>query len=92
MTDASGQIIGAVEIFSDATAKKQVERRVCEPESMALRDSLTDLPNRRHIELKVKQSLEESQQFGRSFGLLMLDIDNFKQSTMCTDVMPGTLS
>lgn len=79
MTDASGQIIGAVEVFSDATAKEQAERRVHELETMAFRDSLTCVPNRRYTELKVKQALEESQQFGRSFGLLMLDIDHFKQ-------------
>jgi diguanylate cyclase (GGDEF)-like protein len=52
---------------------------VHELEGIAFRDSLTCLPNRRYIELKVKQSLEEFQQFGRSFGLLMLDIDHFKQ-------------
>src|SRR5208283_981104 len=79
ITDASGRIIGAVEVFSDVTAKKQVERRVHELEGIAFRDSLTGLANRRYIELKVKQSLEESQQFERSFGLLMLDIDHFKQ-------------
>ncbi|MGB7848529.1 MAG: diguanylate cyclase, partial [Candidatus Acidiferrum sp.] len=79
ITDASGRIIGAVEVFSDVTAKKQIERRVHELEGIAFRDSLTGLPNRRYMELKVKQSLEEYQQFERSFGLLMLDIDHFKQ-------------
>ena len=79
MTDASGQIIGAVEVFSDATAKEQAERRVHELETMAFRDSLTSVPNRRYAELKVKQAVEESQQFGRSFGLLMLDVDHFKR-------------
>ncbi len=79
ITDDSGRIIGAVEVFSDVSAKVQVERRVHELEGIVFRDSLTCLPNRRYIELKVKQSLEEYQQFGRSFGLLMLDIDDFKQ-------------
>lgn len=75
----SGSIIGAVEVFSDVTAKEKAERRAQELESMAFRDSLTSLPNRRYTELKVRQALEESQQFGRAFGLLMLDIDHFKQ-------------
>ena len=79
ITDQSGQVVGAVEVFSDATAKKKMERRVHELESMANRDSLTCLPNRRYTELKVKQALEEFQEFGKSFGLLMLDIDHFKQ-------------
>jgi diguanylate cyclase (GGDEF)-like protein/PAS domain S-box-containing protein len=76
--DQSGQIVGAVEAFSDVSAKKRVERRVRELEGMAFRDNLTSLPNRRYIELKVKQSLEELQQFGRPFGLLMFDVDHFK--------------
>jgi diguanylate cyclase (GGDEF)-like protein/PAS domain S-box-containing protein len=79
ITDQSGQVVGAVELFSDATAKKKMERRVDELESMAFRDGLTRLPNRRYTELKVKQALEEFQEFGKSFGLLMLDIDHFKQ-------------
>lgn len=79
ITNRLGQIVGAVETFNDVSARKQVERRVHELESMAFRDTLTCLPNRRYVELKVKQSLEELQQFERPFGLLMFDIDHFKQ-------------
>ena len=79
ITDRSGRIVGAVEVFSDVSAQKQAERRVHELEGMAFRDSSTGLANRRYIELKAKQSLEEFQQFGRSFGLLMFDVDHFKQ-------------
>ena len=75
----SGDIIGAVEVFSDITAKEQSEKRVRELESMAYLDSLTSLPNRRYTGLKVKQALEEFQQFSRVFGLLMIDIDDFKR-------------
>jgi len=79
ITNRSGQIEGAVEVFNDVSARKQVERRVHELENIAFRDTMTGLPNRRYIELKVKQSLEELQQFGRPFGLLMFDVDHFKQ-------------
>ena len=78
ITDQLGEIVGAVEIFRDITAKKQIERRVTELEVMAFHDSLTCLPNRRYIELKVKQALEEFQEFGRTPGLLVIDIDQFK--------------
>lgn len=40
---------------------------------------MTGTYNRRLMELKVQQSLEEVQQFGRGIGLLMLDVDDFKQ-------------
>ena len=79
IANRSGQIEGAVEVFNDVSARKQVERRVHELENIAFRDTMTGLPNRRYIELKVKQSLEELQQFGRRFGLLMFDVDHFKQ-------------
>lgn len=79
ITDRSGKIVGAVEVFSEISARKAVERRVHELEGMAFRDSLTCLPNRRYTELKIKQSFEECQHFGRSCGLLMFDIDHFKQ-------------
>ena len=79
ITNKAGQIVGAVELFNDVSARKQVERRVRELEGMAFLDNLTFLSNRRYIELKVQQSLEELQQFGRPFGLLMFDVDHFKQ-------------
>jgi diguanylate cyclase (GGDEF)-like protein/PAS domain S-box-containing protein len=79
MVDSAGLIIGAVEVFSDRTAKKNVERRVGELENFAFRDALTGVPNRRYVELKIKQAIEEVEQFERRVGLLMIDIDHFKQ-------------
>ena len=38
ITDRSGQTVGTVEVFSDISAKKRVERRVHEFEGMAFRD------------------------------------------------------
>jgi diguanylate cyclase (GGDEF)-like protein/PAS domain S-box-containing protein len=78
ITDSAGCIVGAVEVFSDASAKKSIERRVGELENLAFRDALTGVPNRRYAELKVKQAIQEVDEFGRSIGLLMIDIDHFK--------------
>ena len=77
--DNAGHITGAVEVFTDITAKKHVERRAGELEGMAYLDPLTGVNNRRLMELKVQQALQEVQQFGRGMGLLMLDVDDFKQ-------------
>jgi diguanylate cyclase (GGDEF)-like protein len=76
--DANDKLVGAVEIFSDATAKKRIERRVGELEHLAFLDAVTGIPNRRYAELKVSQAVQEVQLFGRSVGLLMFDVDNFK--------------
>lgn len=78
VVDAHGEVVGAVEVFSDATAKKSIERRVGELENLAFLDALTGTPNRRYAELKVSQSIQEVALFGRSVGLLMLDVDRFK--------------
>lgn len=73
-----GQIIGAVEIFSDSTSLKQLQKRVGELEAVAYRDSLTGLPNRRYTNLKIQQTIQEVAEFNRSFGLVVIDVDRFK--------------
>ena len=77
--DTAGGVIGAVEVFSDSTARMKVEKRVTELEHLAFRDPLTGLANRRYLGLKIEQGLQEHKQFGRLYGLLMFDLDRFKQ-------------
>ncbi len=79
MRDGNGAIVGAVEVFSDSTAKKRAEKRAGELENLAFHDPLTGLPNRRYMELKVEQALQDLQQFDRQCGLLLFDLDGFKQ-------------
>jgi diguanylate cyclase (GGDEF)-like protein/PAS domain S-box-containing protein len=77
--DSGGTVIGAVEIFSDVSAKKKLERRAATLENMALNDSVTGIPNRRYTQLKVRQAIQEMKQFGTSVGILMFDLDHFKK-------------
>jgi diguanylate cyclase (GGDEF)-like protein/PAS domain S-box-containing protein len=79
VTDNSGKLIGAVEVFSNIAGQKELERRAKELEALAYRDLLTGLSSRRHIELKLRQALEEVREFGRKAGVLLLDIDGFKR-------------
>jgi diguanylate cyclase (GGDEF)-like protein/PAS domain S-box-containing protein len=79
ISDANGSIIGAVEVFSDATEKRHIERRVGELENLVYLDDLTGVPNRRYIQLKVAQAIQEVQQFDRQIGLMVVDVDHFKQ-------------
>lgn len=78
ITDSTDRVIGAVEVFSDISAKKKVERRAGELETLAFCDALTGVTNRRYLELKVKQAIQEVGEFSRSIGLLMIDVDDFK--------------
>jgi diguanylate cyclase (GGDEF)-like protein len=79
VVDNSGKLIGAVEVFTNIASQKELERRAKEFEELAYRDSLTGLSSRRHIELKLRQALEEVEEFGRKAGVLLLDIDGFKR-------------
>lgn len=78
MKSQNGDVIGAVEVFSDSSRKKAVERRVDELETIAFHDPLTSLPNRRYMSLKVQQCIQEIAHLKRTFGLIFLDIDHFK--------------
>lgn len=61
--------------FMDISDRKQVESFLQE---QALHDGLTGLYNKRAIQSIFKDELERSIRYGRSFALLMLDIDHFK--------------
>jgi diguanylate cyclase (GGDEF)-like protein len=45
---------------------------------MAITDALTGLYNRRYFEQELPQELERAKRYDQSFGLLMIDVDNFK--------------
>jgi diguanylate cyclase (GGDEF)-like protein/PAS domain S-box-containing protein len=74
----NGSRIGAVEVFSDISALKRLERQAGELNDLACHDGLTGVANRRYIELKVQQAIEEIKQFKRDFGLVLIDVDQFK--------------
>jgi len=71
--------VGAVEIFSDDTAQTESLRRTEEMRKMALLDHLTQLPNRRFLELSLQSAMSEFWSMGISFGILVFDLDEFKQ-------------
>jgi diguanylate cyclase (GGDEF)-like protein/PAS domain S-box-containing protein len=78
LTDEKGRIVGAVEVFSDNSAKAQLTERLAQMEQLALLDSLTGLANRRYLESHIRARLEELRRNGWSFGVLFMDIDRFK--------------
>jgi len=45
----------------------------------AIRDSLTGLFNRRYLEETLKREVERARRLGGSLGVIMLDLDHFKQ-------------
>ena len=79
ISDAGGKVIGATEVFTEVTARTRIESRVRRLEQLAFMDELTHLPNRRFMEVRLRQKLELLREFGKSAGVLMIDVDHFKK-------------
>lgn len=78
MRDDKGQIIGAVEIFNDNSPQIALSRRIEELQRLTHLDALTGVSNRRFVEMSLSSKIAEMERYGWSFGLLFIDIDNFK--------------
>jgi diguanylate cyclase (GGDEF)-like protein/PAS domain S-box-containing protein len=78
LLNETGETVGAVEVFSNISAKKQVERRVVELENLAFHDKLSGMANRRYAEMRLDHAVEEARQFGRRFAVIMMDLNGFK--------------
>ena len=76
--DEHGNIIGAVETFSNNERVVNARRQLGEVQQIALTDSLTGIGNRRYLENRLEMAIAENQRFQSSVGLLFLDIDDFK--------------
>ena len=77
--DREGRTIGAVEIFSDNSPRINLEHKVEELQKLALLDPLTRIGNRRYAELIMHTKLDEMRRYGWNFGVLFMDVDNFKK-------------
>jgi len=76
--DSEGRIIGGIEIFSDNSPKRAIDKRNRELEKMALMDPLTKIGNRRSLINAITERLSELRRYDRPFGVLFIDIDHFK--------------
>ena len=79
LTNAEGEVIGGVELFTDLSNQKANELRVKELEKLALLDNLTQLANRNYIEKELRYRFDEKKRLNVPFGLLFMDIDHFKK-------------
>lgn len=86
LRDDSGAVIGAVASWADIRNnidylqdQADVLRRLKQLENAAYNDLLTGLPNRRSAEGRLAQAIKRLEEEDAKFGLLLMDIDNFKQ-------------
>ncbi len=73
-----GKIVGAVEIFSDNTDKVTALQLVEDLQAKVFLDPLTSLANRRYVEMNLQGKLDEMSRYGWRFGVIMMDVDHFK--------------
>ena len=70
------EIIGIVYSFQDITVRKELEQQLLH---QATHDGLTGLPNRALLMDRIKQSLAHAKRFNLHVGVLLLDLDSFKE-------------
>lgn len=73
-----GSIMGAVEVFSDASTHVRILNELCELKTKTQTDPLTGLGNRCAAGTEFKRRISELKHHGSRFGLLFVDIDSFK--------------
>jgi diguanylate cyclase (GGDEF)-like protein/PAS domain S-box-containing protein len=77
--DRRGNIIGAVEIFRDDSATVAALEHLKELEDLAYLDGLTRIANRSYLEAFIVGKFNELRRLGWSFGVIFVDLDQFKQ-------------
>lgn len=74
ITDPTGQK-GVIWSVIDITERREVERRI---QYQALHDDLTDLPNRRALDLELTKAIARAARQGTVIAVGVLDLDDFK--------------
>ncbi|MGZ5608345.1 MAG: EAL domain-containing protein [Methylobacter sp.] len=73
--EENAQVNNYVASFSDITSRKAAEEEI---RQLAFYDPLTQLPNRRLLQERLKHGIEVDRRDGKRLALLMLDLDRFK--------------
>lgn len=69
---------GVLEVFTERSSRRELEKRVRKLEAVALVDHVTSVPNRRYLQTKVETAIQERERYGIEIGLLFMDVDGFK--------------
>jgi diguanylate cyclase (GGDEF)-like protein/PAS domain S-box-containing protein len=75
----NGDVLGAVEVFTDNSSVLEARQQIEELERLALLDQLTDVGNRRYAQTRLEARLRQLERYGWPFSVLFLDIDLFKR-------------
>jgi diguanylate cyclase (GGDEF)-like protein/PAS domain S-box-containing protein len=76
--DEKGEIVAVAETFHDATEMRMAKEMMQTMDRVAMIDPLTGLANRRNLEHRLEQRLEEHELYGWPVAVFIADIDQFK--------------
>lgn len=76
LKDKTGTVTHYIGMHTDITAHKKAEESI---RKLAFFDQLTNLPNRRLLQDRLKQTMLASFRSGKYSALLFIDLDNFKK-------------
>jgi len=83
LKDETEQIVGLTYYSQDITRRKEIEEQLKRQTELldfqAHHDALTQLPNRILFEKRLEEAIAEGDKTGTQFGVLFIDLDNFKQ-------------
>lgn len=83
LLDAERNIVGAVETFRDNSTMLSARSEIEHLKDLALLDPLTSLGNRRFVNLQLQEIIVAHRRAPFPVGLLMFDIDFFKEVNDC---------
>jgi diguanylate cyclase (GGDEF)-like protein len=76
---SDGRIVGAVEIFTDNSRQRAVREKARELATWAFLDAASQVANRRFLEMQLTHYLNQYAQCGTPFGIVLMDLDGFKE-------------
>jgi len=79
ITDAGGEIIGAVEVFHDVSSEMEIERINEELKELVRVDALTGIPNRLALDEAIEREYQRFLRYETPYTLIFVDIDFFKE-------------
>ena len=73
-----GEVEGVAGILTENSSMAAARQRIEELEALSLIDPLVKLGNRLYLEMNVLAKLNELRRYGWPFGIIFMDVDNFK--------------
>ncbi|MFA5478778.1 MAG: diguanylate cyclase [Candidatus Muiribacteriota bacterium] len=76
--DNEGNLEGAVEIFSDNSSAQAAYEMIDKLREMAFVDEITGLPNKKYMEMKIENLLQELENHKVKFGVIVITLKNYE--------------